>query len=121
MDTLPYTPTISTMVQVVPRVLRSQFGDGYMQEAADGINGILRNWTLIWQPIHATPAEGPSPTVKDLDDFFTAQGGYKKFLWVQPSPYDILGAQLFVCTDWSITFDQGKIRGLKATVTQRPS
>jgi phage-related protein len=119
LDTLTFVPSESTVVRVQPRVLRAQFGDGYAQEAQDGESSILRDWELVYDPIPATSNEGPSPTMEEVDAFFSAQGGYRKFLWRPPSPYDTQGSQLFVCTNWSASFSQGKIRSVRANLSQR--
>jgi phage-related protein len=116
MDTLTYAPSFATQGVMTPRVLRAQYGDGYAQEAADGINAMLRKWTIVYNNIQAS---GTGTTLKNLDDFFVAQAGYKKFLWTQPIPFDVLGALQFVCVEWHWTWAGGLITGLTATVEQR--
>jgi phage-related protein len=118
-DTFTYPPSSGTSGTMMPRVLRARFGDGYVQEAGDGINPLLRRWELTFEPIHATTATNPS--LADLDAFFKAQAGYKKFLWTQLKPYDTEGPQYFVCTEWSFTYARGLQVGLRAVFEQRPT
>jgi phage-related protein len=118
MDTLTYTPHKATQVAIKPRVLRAQFGDGYVQEVADGINAMLPEWDLTWQNLHA--ATGGTPTAADLNTFFKTQEGYKKFLWTPPAPLNVQGT--FVCVEWNWVYDAGNmITGLRAHLIQRPS
>lgn len=117
MDTLTYSPSTATRGSMTPRVLRAQFGDGYTQEAGDGINALLPTWELVYDPIHAT--SGTTPTLATISAFFAAQQGFAKFLWTPPPPFNVQGQ--FVCVTWDWTYDQGLITGLRATVVQRPT
>jgi phage-related protein len=118
MDIFTYVPSSATQGETTPRVLRAQFGDGYMQETGDGINAMLRNWDLIFDPIHATT--GTVPTLQMLHAFLSAQKGYLKFQWTQPPPYDTEGPQYFICPMWTFTYQSGLITGLRARFEQRP-
>lgn len=40
---------------VKQRLLVAQFGDGYAQTAADGINSVFEEWSLSWENV--TPSE----------------------------------------------------------------
>jgi phage-related protein len=121
MDTLPFNPSKSTQGKPSVRTLKARFGDGYEQRAADGINNVLRTWNAVWSNYHHVDADPNKPSLKALNDFFTTQGGWKKFLWVQPPPFDIEGAKTFVCDDWDWVYDEGLIVGIRATLEQRPT
>jgi phage-related protein len=117
METLSYVPSKSTQGQMTPRVLRAQFGDGYVQEAGDGINANLVTWEVVYDPIHAS--SGTTPTLSDLKSFFESLAGYTKFLWTPPPPYNSQGT--FVCPRWEWVYDDGLIVGLRAQFVQRPT
>lgn len=117
-DILTYPPSSSTQMRRAPKVLRARFGDGYVQEEADGINADLMSWELVYDPLHATTLLGAQGSLDLIDDFFTAQAGYKKFFWTPPSPYNI--QRLFVCIEWSVQYDRGLQVGLRAIIEQRP-
>jgi hypothetical protein len=58
-------------------------------------------------------------TLLAIDNFLDRHAGTHKFLWVQPPPFDIEGAQSFVCEQWEFTYDRGLIVGLHAIFEQR--
>lgn len=69
------------------RVIETQFGDGYKQTSADGINTKDEQYTI---KVHAYKAEA-----QQIMDFFDAHQGWKSFFWTPP-----LGKlSLFTCTD----------------------
>jgi phage-related protein len=119
MDTFTYTPHVTTSAQMTPRVLRARFGDGYMQETGDGVSPMLRVWDLVFQNIPATGT--PSPALTDINTFLTTQAGYKKFLWVQPTPFNVEGAMMFVCPQWQYDYVGAQLMTLRAHFEQRPS
>lgn len=116
MNTFPYVPSRSTACNTQPRILRAQFGDGYSQEALDGINAIPRNWEVVFEPIHG---ETTTPSLQDLDAFFRANAGLR-FQWVQPKPFDGEGLKVFRCRQWGFSYDEGLIVGFRATFEQQP-
>lgn len=61
---------------VTLRVLTAQFGDGYKQQAADGINNKSQSWPLVFT--------GTSARIKPIRDFLDGLGGYKAFFWTPP-------------------------------------
>jgi len=118
MDTLTYPPSSATQVNREPRVLRSQFGDGYAQEAADGINSDLETWEVVYGPLHATDTVGQQGSLALIEAFFKAQAGYKLFLWTPPPPYNT--QKKFVCLRWPVTYERGLEVTIRATLQQRP-
>lgn len=117
MDTFNFTIYEGTQAKMTPRTLVAQFGDGYVQESADGINPMLRVWDVAFTNIPGVT--GTTPTLKAINDFLTLQGGWQRFLWTQPPPFDIEGAKYFVCKDWSWVYEGGLLIGLRATFQQR--
>lgn len=63
---------------VKPRLLSAKFGDGYSQDAPDGLNHMLRVWQL--QFIDRTAAECDA-----IEAFLVGQGGYLSFDWTPPN------------------------------------
>jgi phage-related protein len=96
MDTFTYTPTWTTRGILKPRVLTAQYGDGYRQDAADGINNILEVWQLVFNPVGLTEAQA-------IADFVRNEAGYKKFNWTPPTPSAT--PRVYICQniDWTHT------------------
>ncbi len=111
--TFTFTPSFGTSAETEPRTLMAQFGNGYVQESADGINAILRNWSLTFNNRSMTQ-------LLDIDTFLRARGGAERFYWTQPPPFDAEGAKAWVCKQWSWTYSGGLISGISATFMQRP-
>jgi phage-related protein len=120
--TFPSTwcPTTATNAKLTPRVLRGQFGDGYIQLTADGINNMLLQWEVFWDPIPAYPDATGQANAQDLDNFFRGLQGYQKFIWVAPTPYDTLPQSFYICPEWNYIFADGRVRGIKALFQQVP-
>lgn len=92
MATLPSTiePTIEgTQKSVEPRVLINNFGDGYRQRAADGINNVRQTWTVEFI--------GSTTNIDIYDAFFEARKGYDAFDWTPPHEST---ARKFTCSKW---------------------
>lgn len=64
------------------RVLTAQFGDGYKQTAADGINNASQAWPLTFT--------GQASAITPIRDFLDARAGWQAFYWTPP-----LGTQGF--------------------------
>lgn len=69
------------------RVIETQFGDGYKQQSADGINIKNEQYTI---KVHAYGDEA-----QEIMDFFDAHQGWKSFFWTPP--LGKLG--LYTCSD----------------------
>lgn len=57
-------------------VLTAQFGDGYKQTAANGINNKSQSW-----PVKFT---GNSAKIIPIRDFLDARAGFESFFWTPP-------------------------------------
>lgn len=69
------------------RVIEAQFGDGYKQSSADGINTENAQYAI---KVNAYKLEA-----KQIMDFFNRHKGYRSFFWTPP-----LGdLSLYTCTD----------------------
>jgi phage-related protein len=69
------------------RVIETQFGDGYKQTSADGIN--------IKNEQHAIKVHAYGSKAQEIMDFFDAHQGWKSFFWTPP--LGKLG--LYTCSD----------------------
>jgi phage-related protein len=56
--------------------LKAQFGDGYVQLAADGINNRQQEWPLVFR--------GKAPKIEPIKAFLDRHGGHKPFTWTPP-------------------------------------
>ena len=74
-----------------PRVLATQFGDGYEQSQPDGLNAVKQVWDVV---IDAASAEAAS----EIEDFITPGLGWERFDWTPPRQTVALR---FKCTAFS--------------------
>lgn len=104
--TFTWTPRIEPLGTVTLRVLKAQFGDGYQQTAADGINNESQSWPLQFR--------GKAAKITPIRDFLRARQGYQSFFWTPP-----LGVQGFYkCTSWTLKPMGAGIYELAATFEQ---
>ena len=64
-----------------PRILKANYGDGYEQRVAAGINNLPETWNLTWKNRSAAESN-------KIVKFLETQGGVTAFDWYPPS-YDI--------------------------------
>ena len=76
-ETFTWCPQIDPVGEVQHRTLRAQFGDGYAQVAADGINARSESWPLSFT--------GRLTTIAPLREFLDRHGGWRAFLWTPPA------------------------------------
>lgn len=88
------------------RILKAQFGDGYVQKAADGMNNKVTSWNIsVYDTIEA---------ITPITDFLDWHGGYKAFYWTPP--YGV--ATLYTCEEYKTTREKGAKVTLTATFEQ---
>jgi phage-related protein len=75
-ETFTWAPRISLQGTVTLRVRSAQFGDGYSQDAADGINSSVRSYPLTFI--------GYKEKIDAIEGFFERHGGWKRFSWTPP-------------------------------------
>lgn len=107
MATFTIAPDFSSSVTVEPRVLRSQFGDGYQQRVGDGINARAEKWSLRFSARTATERDA-------ILAFLVARNGIESFDWTSPS--GTVGK--FVCPAWNYTPDSAATNTVTATFEQ---
>lgn len=100
-----WLPSYSTNVTNEPKVNYHQFGDGYMQRVADGINHERLIVDVVFQ-------DSSDAEIKSLLAFFEYKGGVGKFKYTMPPPYDI--EKIFICKNWRHQFVQYKRHSLNA-------
>lgn len=92
MATFTWSPSYSAQKAHRPRVLLAQFGDGYEQRVADGINTNPEMWDVQFATRRDDEAD-------QIDNFLKSRGGVEAFDWV--TPFGLSGK--FVCRDWQRT------------------
>lgn len=107
MATFTWIPDWGAQEQHRPRVRRVQFGDGYQQRSADGINTKPRSWTLTFGG--RTDAERTA-----ILDFLNARGALEAFDWTPPSG----AAGKWVCEQWSRTATTYGATTIQATFSE---
>jgi phage-related protein len=102
-------PSFPVEKQAQPKVKTVQFGDGYTQEAPDGINYNLFTWNLSWDAL--TSSEKTT-----IENFLVAAGGYATFQWADPEGT----TQKVKCRTWSFSLIEPTLYKLSATFNQVP-
>lgn len=95
--------------QAEPRIKRASFGDGYSQQAPDGINYNLYTWNLSWDVL-------TSDEKTTIENFLINQKGYITFEWTDPSStvYKVK------CPSWTVTNFEPSLYKITATFKQAP-
>lgn len=106
MSTFTYTPSYSVNLSTRPRVRSAQFGDGYTQRVADGINASPRIWSVTFN--------GDAARLDPIDTFLANEGGVTSFVWVPPT--GVTGKWL--CSEWSRNIAGYNDETLSATFTE---
>ncbi|WP_075219456.1 phage tail protein [Acuticoccus yangtzensis] len=102
--TPPVPPSEGSALNTQPKLLIAEFGDGYTQATADGLNHIKREFRATWSQVHALHAD-------EIEAFFTARGGYEPFRWTLP---DETTPRKWVCRRWDRQMHPNKRRTVSA-------
>ena len=106
LETFTWSIENSASGDVAQRIRTAQFGDGYSQKVADGLNNKSQSW-----PVSHT---GPEERVKAIIAFLDRHQGAKAFLWTPP--LGELG--LYTCTGYKPSSRGGNFYTLTATFQQ---
>ncbi|MCW2242809.1 phage tail protein [Azospirillum canadense] len=87
----PVSPSVNSQKTVQPRVLKAEFGDGYRQRAADGLNSRPAAWDLKWDALTTADAD-------TIEAFLDDRGGVEAFWW---TPLDAATPRKFIAESWS--------------------
>ena len=104
MSVFTYIPDFGASKQKQPVVSKIQFGDGYSQRIARGINNQPQTWNLTFS--NRSEAEGDA-----IDGFLEARGGVEPFDWVTPEGV----TKQFICSTWNVATVNGTYRTVTAT------
>jgi len=102
-ETFTWVPDEDASADSTLRTRKSQFGDGYVQVAADGLNTETTTWSLTFG--------GLADEVQPPLNFLRAHGGARSFLWTTPE--GLLG--LYRCETFKQQRKPGGIVVLTAT------
>ena len=104
MSTFTYLPDKQASGSSENTIRESEFGDGYSQRQAFGINPRKDLWNLSFN--YRTDAE-----IDAIIDFLDNAGSVYSFDWTPP----IGDAGKFICKSWSFTYIGVGVRSLQAT------
>lgn len=107
MATFSYTPSFSADLQEQPRVRTVQFGDGYEQRLAFGVNTQPKAWALKF-------ANRDDSERDNILTFLRARGGVESFDWTDPNGY----AGKWVCSQWDTSQVSCNFNDISATFRQ---
>ncbi len=93
-----------------PRVYTAEFGDGYEQRLAAGINNIKQSFSVSF-------ANRPKDEIDDIVAFFESKKGATAFDFVYSDTNSGSNEESVkvVCADWSQTWDYDDFYSLSAT------
>lgn len=87
-------PSMGSSKNRTYNVRRTNFGDGYQQRVADGLNHKRDSWSLTWEGLTDTDADS-------IETFLDARAGHESFYWTPPN-----GSQgLYTCDGYARTED----------------
>lgn len=77
-DTFPnILPDMSSEPTYTPKILRAEFGDGYLQAAGDGINPYDEKWSLSF-------TNRSKEEIDQIANFVKSKNGVEAFFWTPP-------------------------------------
>lgn len=105
-ETFTWSPLIEPQGTGKFRTRAAQFGDGYKQKVADGLNAESQSWPLTFR--------GSEAYVAPILQFLRDRKGSQSFFWTPP-----LGQpSLFTCAEYGITPHGAERYTLTATFEQ---
>lgn len=104
-DTFTWRATSQTSGTATGGVRRAQFGDGYSQSAADGINPLSRSYHVSFT--------GPKAQMQQIADFMDAHVGVS-FYWTAPFG----GRGYYQCDEYSDANEGADVFTITATFKQ---
>ena len=103
-----YTPDFGAQATYKPRVRIAQFGDGYEQRAAEGINSRAQSWNLQFNNRTNTEAG-------NILAFLEARNAVEAFDWTPPNEETAIKV---VCREWAKTIVRSNLNSITATFQQ---
>jgi phage-related protein len=108
MATFTFTPDYNPNKTIKPNVTTVQFGDGYEQRFAKGLNSQTQAWSLQFKQREEDEAN-------NIEAFLIARGGIEAFDWTPPDSEDSIRVK---CTDWQKSVEVGNRWTITTTFTQ---
>lgn len=99
-------PSPGTSIATQARVKKAEFGDGYTQRTADGINNLNKTLELTWEFL-------THPQADAIVAFFEAHGGYKSFYY---KPHHAKSVMKWTCETWTDKIREDGFREITATL-----
>ena len=95
-----------------PNILSANFGDGYQQRIAKGINNLQQQYVVSF-------ANRTKEEIDDITAFFTNKGGVTKFDFTIPDSNNSGETTIkVICPSWSQAYTTGDYYGCSATFTR---
>jgi len=106
MDTFPAIQAHygSAPQPVKPKVLRSEFGDGYTQRVGLGLNPVRESWMVAFKDISAAEKDAAVA-------FLKAKAGAEAFYW---TPIGETTPRIYTCQEWLPVPQEGELWTLTA-------
>ncbi len=99
-----FIPDFGASKSKKPSVTKIQFGDGYAQRIAYGINTSPETWGVNFSNRDQAEADA-------IDAFLEARGAVEPFSWTTPDGNE----KNFTCEEWSRTIQNGSYYTISAT------
>lgn len=106
--TPPFDPSVGMTRKYELKILECEFGDGYTQATADGVNHKRKIYDLTWDVLTDAQADA-------IVSFLESKGGFTPFYFNPPgesSPVKVTSK------DWTVTFNRLGYRTVRATFRQ---
>jgi phage-related protein len=93
-----------------PTIFRTQFGDGYEQRLANGINNLKQEFSISF-------ATRTKADIDDIVDFFELKGGVTPFNYTYEDSNESGGEKTVkvVCDEWQQTWEYAEYYSLSCT------
>lgn len=88
-NTFTWVPVFGAGTETEPRVNTVNYGDGYSQRVADGINTALQVKSVLFQ--------GTTAVIDAIEAFLKIENGVTYFLWTPPGKTQ----KKWLCKKWS--------------------
>ncbi|MDG5496976.1 MULTISPECIES: phage tail protein [Azospirillaceae] len=104
----PQPPNVGFSVENTIRLSVAQFGDGYSQRIADGINNLQQSTSLSWSALTAVEADA-------IEGFFKARSDGSAFTYTLPGT---TGAVRWMIAQWTRTLETPGLWNINASLTK---
>lgn len=109
----PFIPDYGSGEKTKARINKSQYGDGYDQSSPDGLNHMLREWSVNFNNRSRTE-------VDNIVAFLKARKGVEAFEFEVPDSTSGEVA-LVKCDDWGRTFSGWRTQGIQFVFREVPA